>query len=98
MEWRSSGLSARVYAERHGYNVDSLRWWSRREATAKRTTESSKPADGLETEFSVLKVPAAETPVGGLEIVVGPNPTIRVLPGFCPNLLKQVIDALGGHG
>lgn len=96
-EWRASGKSAEDFAAEREFEGSTLRYWaSRLKTDAARTSavpmarvvrrRSRKSKDG-----SVI----ALEPVGGeLEIVLG-DAQIVVRRGFDPDLLRQVVAALG---
>jgi transposase len=41
--WRASGLTAEVYSRRHGFAVNSLRWWSSKLAREDAAISSASP-------------------------------------------------------
>ncbi len=83
--WRRSGLTAREFAEREGYNARTLSWW----ASALRD-ETSGPTKFIDVTAAV----ASALPPTPLELVVRETVVIRVRPGFDAALLRDVVAAL----
>ena len=82
--WRTSGLTAKAYAQREGLNAGTLRWWSSR-----LRDESSSPA------FIEVALPEPVAPAS-IEVLVG-QATLRVQRGFDPDLLRELVSALGAR-
>jgi transposase len=81
--WRRSGLTAREFAEREGYNARTLSWW----ASALRD-ETSGPAKFIDVTAAVASA------LPPLDFVVRETVVIRVRPGFDAALLRDVVAAL----
>lgn len=93
--WRTSGESAAVYAERHGWNAATLTWWASRAGRAK------TPADRAVEFVRVVerREDAAVTPeerphAGVIEVQLGRGRSIRVVRGVDVELLRAVVEAL----
>ena len=81
--WRASGLTAREFAGREGYNPRTLSWW----ACALKAEAPARPKFIDVTQL----VTASPTT---LEIVVRETVVIRARPGFDAALLRDVVAAL----
>ena len=76
-------MSAREYASREGLRAATLYGWS------SRLGRDSAPAPAHFIDVT----PA--TAGRGIELRIGPTVTIRVEAGFDPQLLREVVAALG---
>ena len=102
-----SGLTIRAFCLREGLKDGTFRWW--RQAMARRDREpSATPAgdrDGELTEAIPAFLPvrlvdleaASPRPSPPIEIVLPTGPTVRVLSGFDPRVLGQVLAVLEGR-
>jgi transposase len=102
-----SGLTIRAFCLREGLKDGAFRWW--RQALARRDREpSSTPAgdrEGEPTEAAPAFLPvrlvnleaASPRPSPPIEIVLPTGPTVRVLSGFDPRTLGQVLAVLEGR-
>ena len=102
-----SGLTVRAFCLREGLKDGAFRWW--RQALARRDREpSATPAgdrDGEPTEAIPAFLPvrlvhleaASPRPSPPIEIVLPTGPTVRVLSGFDPRTLGQVLAVLEGR-
>jgi len=102
-----SGLPVRAFCLREGLKEGAFRWW--RQALARRDRErSATPAgdrDGEPTEAVPAFLPvrlvdleaASPLPSPPIEIVLPTGSTVRVLSGFNPRTLGQVLDVLEGR-
>jgi len=102
-----SGLTVRAFCLREGLKIGAFRWW--RQALAHRDREpSSTPAgdrEGEPTEAVPAFLPvrlvdleaASPRPSPPIEIVLPTGPTVRVLSGFDPRTLGQVLAVLEGR-
>ncbi len=81
-QWRVSGLTAREFGAREGFNASTLRWWSSRLGREPRPTAA----------FVEVVLPAATPPA--IELVVRDGLCIRVTRGFDSALLREVLAAL----
>lgn len=79
--WRRSGLTGKVYAQRHGLRAGTLYCWSVR----LNRTEPKEPARFIEVAARVSSP---------LELRIGANVTVRIEPGFDAGLLREVLAAL----
>jgi hypothetical protein len=82
--WKESGESTEVFARGRGFSGSSLRNWTRRLAP-------SKPPRFLK----LVPKASAVAPPPTLLVEIG-EAKVRVVPGFDPSLLEQVVRALGG--
>ena len=89
--WRSSGKPASAFANEQGLTLSALRYWAARLAR--------KPAAPamvrLIAKSSVAEQAAEPTPTTDLVVQVGPA-QVRLSRGFDPELLREVVRALGG--
>jgi transposase len=102
-----SGLTVRAFCLREGPKIGAFRWW--RQALARRDREpSATPAgdqEGEPTEAVPAFLPvrlvdleaASPRPSPPIEIVLPTGPTVRVLSGFDPRTLGQVLAVLEGR-
>lgn len=89
--WRASGDTAEVFAEQHGWNARTLRWW---ESHLRRSQSVGVPQAGF---VRLIERRDGATPVvvsPALEVVLGRGRAIRVAPGADLELLRAVVDAL----
>jgi hypothetical protein len=85
--WRTSGESARAFAEKRGYAPATLRYWSSRLGTA----------EAPRFLRLVPKAPPATASASPSELVVEVGAArVRVAVGFDPALLADLVTALGG--
>jgi hypothetical protein len=82
--WRASGKSAFEFAEAKGYAPKLLRWW----ASELRRRERDKPT----VQLAQVRVRPSGGPV---QVIVG-GARIEVRAGFDAELLRSVVEALGG--
>lgn len=107
--WRSSGQSARQYAEGREFSVHMLRYWARQVATAPAAKAAATTSTASVPELRLARVmrPAAAmvsaSPRQGvsheaaLVIEVG-GARVAVRPGFDRATLTAVLDVLGRGG
>jgi len=89
--WRSSGKTASAFANEHGLTLSTLRYW-----TARLTRKPAAPAMvRLLPKSAMGPQPAEPTPTADLVVEVGAV-HVRVSRGFDPELLREVVRALGG--
>lgn len=82
--WRKSGESADKYSEGRGFAAGTLRWWS------------SRLGRQDATRFVRLVPRASAVPTAARDLVVEVGRArIRVVAGFDPSLLADVVRALG---
>ena len=104
---QSSGLTVRAFCLREGLKIGAFRWW--RQALARRDREPSatpvgdregEPTEAVPAFLPVRLVDleaAPPRPSPPIEIVLPTGPTIRVLLGFDPRTLGQVLAVLEGR-
>lgn len=85
--WRKSGLSAREYAARRGFDVQRLYWWARRVDSG----SSGRAQRFAEVVFA--PTPARESRTGIVVHIRGGH-HIVVEAGFDPEALRSVVAAL----
>ena len=61
-QWKSSGLSAAEFAERHGWRAQQLYWWSWKLGTSSSTSRRDEPASALPEEPRFLPVHVVSSP------------------------------------
>jgi hypothetical protein len=86
-EWRASGQSAPEYAQGLGFASSTLRWW------ASRLDRASQA--GRATVRMARLVPVSRSAEAMLTVRVGPA-HVEVRGGFDRELLREVVEALGG--
>jgi len=94
-QWRSSGHSARDYAEKNGINFYTLRYWSSRfplDNHNKKTAAERAVAPGAKfiDVTEALAAPTAMRRGSGLELLVS-DVVIRLSVGFDQQTLRQVL-------
>jgi transposase len=97
--WKSSGLSLRLYSERHGLKAGTLGYWnSRLKAQAAAPLTSSA---GSETAATFLAVHVAEPAVSvseprddRIELVLKGGSVLRVGRGFDAMTLDRLLDVV----
>lgn len=85
-EWKRSGLTASVFAEREGLNVGTLRWWSSR--LARVSTTSARPP--------VVEVVIDARASSALEVVLASGARVAVPAGFDEATLRRLLAVLEG--
>jgi transposase len=102
-----SGLTVRAFCLREGLKASAFRWW--RQALARRDREPSatpasdrdgEPAEAVPAFIPVRLVDLEATsprPSPPIEIILPTGPTVRVLSGFDPRTLDQVLAVLEGR-
>lgn len=101
-EWRASGISRRLFAEKHGVRASALSYWIKRHEAAQagpaRTVRRVGEPLAVRSPATLARVvrpgegPAAER-VGEVRVVVG-KATVVVEPGFDDVHLRAVVRAL----
>lgn len=61
-QWKSSGMSAAEFAERHGWRARQLYWWSWKLGTSSSTSRRGEPAPTLPKEPRFLPVHVVSLP------------------------------------
>jgi hypothetical protein len=104
---QSSGLTIRAFCLREGLKIGAFRWW--RQALARRDREPSATPAGDREDETTEAVPAflpvrlvdleaaSSRPSPPIEIILPTGPTVRVLQGFDPRTLGQVLAVLEGR-
>lgn len=82
-QWRSSGMSAREYAEQQGFSLERLTYWARR---AEREAQGHR--------LLPVQVQAAASVPGLLELRSPSGWTVRIGAGTEPGLLAAVLSGL----
>jgi hypothetical protein len=83
--WRSSGLSAREFAAREGWNARTLTWWASQLNKSRHETPSF-------VDVTALVSPPQVTPT--IDLVIRDTVRLRVSTGFDADLLRAVVAAL----
>ena len=88
-EWKRSGLTAAVYAERKGFSAGTLRWWSSR--LGRQASASAKPP--------VVEVTLTQetTAASTLELVLASGGRVVVPVGFDAATLARLLTVLEGR-
>jgi transposase len=84
--WRASGLSVRAFCARHGLTEPSFYAWRR--VLQQRAAE---PTAFLPVQVVADPLPA---PASVLEVVLAQGRTVRVVPGFDPATLRELVRVL----
>lgn len=85
-EWKRSGLTAAVFAEREGINAGTLTWWSSKLGRAA----------GVAARPPVLEVKVeAQANAGALEVVLGCGVRVVVPVDFDETTLGRLLSVLG---
>ena len=97
--WKSSGLSLRLYSERHGLKAGTLGYWnSRLKALAADTPASSAEPEAAATFLAVhVAEPAVSVPEPGddrIELVLKGGSILRVGRGFDAVTLDRLLDVV----
>ena len=87
--WKSSGLSLRLYSERHGLKAGTLGYWNSRLKVRAADVPVPSPISGCGTTFLAVRV--ADPP--GTEPEPGDERIDLVLPGGCVVRLGRSFDA-----
>jgi transposase len=88
--WRKSGLSVRVFCEKHGLSEPSFYVWRRRLA-APDTAVGFVPVQVVPETPSVSN---ADGLAGALELVLGAGRRLRIGPGFDGPTLQRLLALL----
>jgi transposase len=102
-----SGLTVRAFCLREGVKEGAFRWWrqalTRRDREVVATTQADREGEPIEAAPAFLPVrlvdleAASPHPAPPIEIVLPTGPTVRVLSGFDPRTLGQVLAVLEGR-
>ena len=92
-EWRAGGLSAPEYARGREFEASTLRWWASRLDRGALPAAPAKPRPQVRMARIVRRSgPAADA----LTVRVGAA-RVEVRPGFDPELLRELVAALGSE-
>lgn len=75
--WRASGLNARAFAAREGWNARTLAWW------ASQLNKSRREAPAFVDVTTLVSPPATPT----IDVVIRESVRLRVSAGFDAELL-----------
>jgi hypothetical protein len=89
--WRRSGLTLVAFANRQGVEAERLGRWARRLRAEAREPVTFHPVEIVDHRREHA---AAEATI---EVVLSDGCTIRVMPGFGAEDLRQVLDVLEGR-
>jgi hypothetical protein len=89
--WARSGLSARAFGAKHGFDPQRLYWWSRRSRA--RTEGSATPVT-----FAEMRIGAATAEESCFEITVQHGRTVRVPQSFDADALRRLLAVLSDEG
>jgi transposase len=95
--WKSSGLSLRLYSERHGLKAGTLSYWSSR--LKARSAGAPASSSGPEATFLAVRVaePAVampEPPDERIELALPGGRVVRVGRGFDAATLDRLLDVV----
>jgi len=104
-QWKASGLTAREFAARHGFEASTLHYWSWRLGTKKRGAgargqavpsfvELVRPA---EVAGSGAPAGEGEAPLAPFEVLFGERVCLRVPAHFDEAALRRLVRALEGR-
>ena len=104
---RRSGLTVRAFCLRESLKEGAFRWWRqalvRRDREVAATTQPDRDGEPIEAAPTFLPVrlvdleAASPRPSPPIEIVLPTGPSVRVLSGFDPRTLGQVLAVLEGR-
>jgi len=86
-QYRDSGLTRKAFCEKHHLKLSTLDYWFSR-------------LGKQEQKCGLVQLKGAPLSAGapGLVLAVGVDCRIEIRPGFDPQLLTAVVQALGGRG
>ena len=94
--WRASGKSADAFAEGEGFKASTLRFWASNLKTASSSSLADVPmAQVVRRSGRDLPVALRPARIGEIAVVIG-DARIAVERGFDPQLLREIVLALGG--
>ena len=82
-QWKSSGMSAAEFAERHGWRAQQLYWWSWKLGTLSSTSRRGEPASALPEDPRFLPVHVMSSPSstrGSATLLTSASPSSYVQP------------------
>jgi len=91
-DWRAGGKSAEEFADGQGFKASTLRFWASQLRHKTPDKERPLPSPAVRIARVVVRRPADPS----MEIAVGPA-RVMVRSGFDAELLRQVVEALGGE-
>jgi hypothetical protein len=97
--WKGSGLSLRLYSERHGLKAGTLGYWNSRLKAGAAESPGSSPGSGAGTTFLAVRVadPAVAAPASQderIELVLPGGRVVRLGRGFDAGTLDRLLDVL----
>lgn len=96
-QWRSSGQSARAFADEHGLNLSTLKWWAR-QFPKQGVRVELKPGLGPRAApaFAEVRVVQSEAALGRIEVVARTGVVVRVQGAVDAEALGRVLVAVLG--
>jgi hypothetical protein len=91
--WRSSGQTARDFADRHGVNASTLSGWAWRLKREDAGERGGNRGQALAHVPTMIEVRTRTVPEGCFELDVGGR-VVRVPPSFDDDALRRLIDVL----
>lgn len=91
--WRRSGETLAGFARRHGVDPQRLARWDARLKQAK-PVASTAPSP---LRFHPVRLARSTQDTGWIEIELPDGPRVRVSHGFDADVLRRVLDVLGGR-
>jgi hypothetical protein len=97
--WKSSGLSLRLYSQRHGLKAGTLGYWNSR--LKARAADAPAPSSGSDAGATFLAVRVAEPvvtvpepPDERIELALPGGCVVRVSRGFDAATLERLLDVV----
>jgi hypothetical protein len=91
-EWKASGRTAKEFAEGREFKASTLVYWA---SCLRRVSGDTQPRKRAARRVRMVRVVAGgPRAVDAIVVAVG-GARVTVRPGFDPELLKQVVRALG---
>lgn len=98
-----SGLTIQAFCQQEALATHQFTWWKRelrqrdRQRPAKKSARKSRPSKHSRRQFLAVEVASPSSPGAPIEIILDTPPRIAVSPGFDPQLLRDVLRALGNE-
>ena len=95
--WKSSGLSLRLYSERHGLKAGTLGYWNSRlkaQAADAQTSSAGPAATFLAVHVAEPAVSVPEPREEGVELVLPGGYVVRIGRGFDAVTLGRLLDVV----
>lgn len=93
-QWRTSGLSKAAFARREGICRQLMSWWDA-ELRRREDVRGKAMAGPGRPSFVPVRVVEPTAGLTALELVAGGR-VVRVRPGFDPQTLQRLVEALEG--